>query len=40
VQDIRIIWDKAYRFMKEDGEAYKRARELSQFFELRVKEIE
>lgn len=37
---MRTVWDKAFRFMKDDPDVYKRARELSSFFEQRVKDIE
>lgn len=33
VQDIRNIWTKAFKFMKDDPEVIKRARELSSLFE-------
>jgi len=40
IQDIRIVFDKAFRFMKNDAEVYKAARNLSAFFEQKVKDIE
>jgi hypothetical protein len=35
-----MVWDKAFRYMKDDPEVYKRAKELSTFFEQKVKDIE
>lgn len=35
-----MVWDKAFRYMSDDPEALKKAKELSSFFEQKVKEIE
>lgn len=35
-----MVWDKAFRYMSSDPEVLKRAKELSAFFEQRVKDIE
>jgi hypothetical protein len=33
ISDIRMVWDKAFRYMKNDVELSKRAKELSAYFE-------
>lgn len=35
-----MVWDKAFRYMSDEPETLRKAKELSSFFEQKVKEIE
>eukprot|EP00347_Sterkiella_histriomuscorum_P018127 403346686 len=40
IEDMRMVWDKAFQYMKDDPEVYQKAKELSSYFEQKVKDIE